>query len=187
MCGQLIVLFWDRQNRSAAKFQCKKCKFFAGDAKLVSCLSLNKLVVNRDKNVYSLSGGFRGYRSRNNNQGWVDYDYNYDGTNVRSTNKPSSYGQQVEVCDFSSLFIYFISISLLLTMVHYVIHAGLAKSKHVSLHIYNQGSHRSPNVLEFGFVTQVPLYVLEFMAVFLKTRFLCCYVNANYCLFCAYF
>ncbi|KAK2184860.1 hypothetical protein NP493_250g04079 [Ridgeia piscesae] len=42
-------------------------------------------------------GGFRGYRSRNQNQGWVDYDYNYDGTNVRSTSKPS-YAQQVEVC-----------------------------------------------------------------------------------------
>ena len=44
---------------------------------------------------------------------------------------------------------------------------------------YNQGSHRSQmflNVLEFDFVTQVPLNVFAFMAVFfnvLKNLFFC--------------
>ena len=33
---------------------------------------------------------------------------------------------------------------------------------------HTQGLHRSLNVLEFDFVTQVPLNVLEFMAVFLN-------------------
>ena len=55
----------------------------------------------------------------------------------------------------------------------------------------NQGLYRSPNVLEFDFVTQVPLTVLEFMTVFLnvlKTCFLCCYMiepTVNDCVFCA--
>ena len=49
------------------------------------------------------------------------------------------------------------------------------------------GASYPPNVLEFDIVTQVPINVLEFMGVFLKTYFMCCYVEAptiNYCMFC---